>query len=131
MVNRAAKYCAFIGGILLIISGTSGLAEIEKTKSFVVNVLKFTDPATGILFVFLLFLAALGGILVIIAGILFGQKKVQTGRFLITMGAGVVIVSLALGVLVAYFSSSPIVQIGSGIGFAGLILSIISGMLAE
>jgi len=74
--NSKAIIVAVFAGILLLISGVSGLATWEAIKNFVTdNVID--NYIVQIIFVVLIFIASLGGISVIIGGLLIGKDKIS------------------------------------------------------
>jgi len=127
---RTAMYVAIVAGILLLISGISGLATWETVKEFVTN--NLTDNAViQIVFAILIFIASLGGLAVIIGGILIGKENLSTGRFLIMLGAGMGIIGLIVSIYIAYVEGSLTIGSFFSIGFMGLLLSIIARSMAK
>jgi len=127
---RTAMYVAIVAGILLLISGISGLATWETVKEFVTN--NLTDDAViQIVFAILIFIASLGGLAVIIGGILIGKENLSTGRFLIMLGAGMGIIGLIVSIYIAYVEGSLTIGSFFSIGFMGLLLSIIARSMAK
>jgi len=129
MGSTIAKYCAIVGGVLLLIAGITGLAAMETIKNFVENTLHIQSSTVNLIFMVLVFIAALGGIAVIIGGFLIGGSLVRTGKFLIALGAGIGLIGLIIGIAIAYYQGGTL-QIGSGVGFFGVILSIVARILA-
>jgi len=130
MKNKNAMIIAIIAGVLLLISGISGLATWEAIKEFVTN--NIADNAViQIVFAILIFIASLGGISVIVGGILIGKDNVGTGKFLITLGAGLGIIGLIVSIYYAYVEGALNVWSFFSIGFIGLILSIIARIIAK
>jgi hypothetical protein len=132
MTNKNSKvvWIAIIAGILLLIAGVNGIAAWETIKEFVVN--NIADNAViQIVFAVLIFIASLGGISVITGGILIGKGKVGTGKFLITLGAGLGIIGLIVSIYVAYAESSLTISSFFSIGMIGLILSIAARLMAK
>ena len=127
---RTAMYVAIVAGILLLISGISGLATWETVKEFVTD--NLTDNAViQIVFAILIFIASLGGLAVIIGGILIGKENLSTGRFLIMLGAGMGIIGLIVSIYIAYVKGSLTIGSFFSIGFMGLLLSIIARSMAK
>ena len=127
---KTAMYVAILAGILLLISGISGLATWETIKEFVTE--NITDNAAiQIVFAILIFIASLGGLAVIFGGFLIGKEKLGTGRFLIMLGAGMGIIGLIVSIYIAYVQGS--LQIGTffSVGFIGIILSIVARSMAK
>lgn len=125
-----AMYVAIVAGILLLLSGTSGLATWELVKEFVTN--NITDnAAVQIIFAILIFIASLGGLAVIVGGILIGKENLGTGKFLITLGAGMGIIGLIVSIYIAYVQGSLTIGSFFTVGFTGLLLSIIARSMAK
>jgi len=127
---RKAMYIAIVAGILLLLSGISGLATWETIGEFVEENVS-DNEAIQIVFAVLIFIASLGGIAVIIGGILIGKDKLGTGRFLIMLGAGMGIIGLIVSIYVAYVQGSLTIGGFFSLGFIGIVLSIIARMMAK
>jgi len=128
--NSQAMIIAIIAGILLLIAGVSGLATWQTIKEFVTS--NITDNAVvQIVFAALIFLASLGGITVITGGILIGKEKIRTGKFLISLGAGLGLIGLIISVIVAYMQSNLTIGSFFSIGAIGLILSIVARLMVK
>jgi hypothetical protein len=128
--NKTAMMLAIIAGILMLIAGVSGLATWETIKAFVTE--NLTDSfIVQVIFSILLFIASLGGISVIIGGILIGKDKVRTGKFMITLGAGIGLIGLIISIIIAYIENSIVIGSFFSVGFIGLILSIVSRLMVK
>ena len=123
--NNKAMGIALAAGILLLISGISGLATWETIKTFVTENI-VDNHVIQIIFSMLIFIASLGGIAVIAGGILIGKGKVGTGKFAIALGAGLGLIGLIVSIIVAYTENSLTLSGFFSIGFIGLLLSIIA-----
>lgn len=127
--NSKAMGLALIAGILLLISGISGLATWETINDFVTENIA-DDHVIQIIFSVLIFIASLGGIAVIAGGILIGKDNVRTGKFAIALGAGLGLIGLIVSIIVAYTENSLTLSGFFSIGFIGLIVSIIARGIA-
>jgi len=127
--NSQAMGLAIVAGILLLISGVSGMATWETIRDFVSTHIMDND-IIHILFVILIFIASLGGISVIIGGFLIGKKKVRTGKFVIALGAGLGLIGLLVSLIISVFEGSFTISSYTSVGAIGLILSIVARMLA-
>lgn len=128
--NKNAMIIAIIAGILLLISGISGLATWESIKEFVTqNVID--NGIVQIVFAILIFIASLGGLSVIIGGFLIGKEKTRTGKLFITLGAGLGLIGLLISVIIAIMESNLTIGSYFSIGMIGLILTIIARMLVK
>jgi len=128
--NTQAMIIAFIAGILLLISGLSGVATWETIKDFVVTHVG-DNEILQIVFTILLFIASLGGIAVIIGGLLIGKNRVGTGKFIIALGAGLGLIGLIISIIIAYQQESLTLEGFLSIGMIGLILSIVARFMAK
>ena len=91
---------AIIAGILLLISGISGVATWETIKEFVIQNI-IDNFIVQIVFAILIFIASLGGLSVIIGGILLGRNKIRTGKFFISLGAGIGLIGLLVTIIIS------------------------------
>ncbi|KYK26411.1 hypothetical protein AYK20_08920 [Thermoplasmatales archaeon SG8-52-1] len=128
--TRSAMVIAFLAGILLLISGISGLATWETIKNFVTQNI-IDNTIVQLIFAFLIFIASLGGLSVIAGGLLIGKNKIRTGKFLILLGAGMGLVGLIFTVAVAYAEGSLTLGSFFSIGTIGLVLSIIARLIVK
>ena len=128
--NKKARIVAILAGILLLISGISGLATWETIKDFVINNI-IDNSFVQIIFAVLIFIASLGGISVIIGGLLIGKDKIRTGKLFISLGAGLGIIGLIFSIIVAIMENNLIIGSYFSVGFIGLILSIIARLLIK
>jgi len=71
--NNGAMFIAIIAGLLLLISGLSGVATWETIQDFVKTYV-IENYFIEIVFAILILIASLGGISVIIGGILIGKN---------------------------------------------------------
>jgi len=128
--NSKAMVIAIIAGLLLLIAGVSGLATWETIKDFVTkNVID--NSIVQIIFAILIFIASLGGISVIAGGLLIGKDKIGTGKFLITLGAGLGLIGLIFSIIVAYTEGNFTIGSFFSIGAIGLILSIVARVITK
>jgi len=128
--NAKAMALAVIAGILLLIAGVSGLATWQAVRDFVVTYI-VDNSIVELVFAFLIFIASLGGISVIAGGLLIGKHKLGTGKFLITLGAGLGLIGLIVAIIIAYTEGNLTLGSFFSIGIIGLILSIIARMMAK
>jgi len=128
--NKNAMIVAIIAGLLLLIAGINGIAAWETIKGFVIANIA-DNFIVQIVFAILIFIASLGGLSVIAGGILIGKGKVGTGKFLISLGAGLGIIGLIISIYVAYNQGSLTIGSFFSIGAIGLILSIVARFMAK
>ena len=74
--KKQAMIIAILAGILLLISGFSGLATWEAIRNFVTTNI-VNNFVVQIIFAILIFIASLGGLSVIIGGLLIGRSKIK------------------------------------------------------
>jgi len=128
--NRTAMIIAIVAGTLLFVAGVSGVAAWEAIKTFVTTYI-IDNIAVQIVFVILIFIASLGGISVIIGGLLIGKNKVRTGKFTISLGAGMGLIGLIVSIVMAVVANSLIIGEFMTVGGIGLILSIVARVAAK
>jgi hypothetical protein len=128
--NSSAMIIAFLAGILLLISGISGLATWETIKNFVTQNI-IDNTIIQLIFAILIFIASLGGLSVIAGGIFIGKNKIRTGKLLILLGAGMGLVGLIFTVAVAYVEGNLTLGSFFSIGTIGLVLSIIARLIVK
>ena len=128
--NKIAMIIAIVAGTLLSVAGMSGIAEWEAIKTFVTAHI-IDDIAVQIIFAILILIASLGGISVIIGGLLIGKNRVRTGKFTISLGAGMGLIGLIVSIVVAVMENSLIIGEFMSVGGIGLILSIVARVVAK
>ena len=128
--NSKAVIVAVFAGILLLISGISGLATWETIKNFVTDNI-IDNYIVQIIFVVLLFIASLGGISVIIGGLLIAKDKIRTGKLFISLGAGLGLIGLIISVIVAIMENNFTIGSFFSVGAIGLILSIVARLTVK
>jgi hypothetical protein len=128
--NKKVMIIAFIAGILLLISGVSGLATWEAIKSFVTENI-IDNYIVQIVFGILIFIASLGGISVIIGGFLIGKEKIRSGKLFISLGAGLGIIGLIFSIIVAIMENNLTIGSFFSVGFIGLVLSIVARLMIK
>jgi len=128
--KKQAIIIAIFAGILLLISGVSGLATWEAIKNFVTtNVID--NFIVQIIFVVLIFIASLGGLSVIIGGLLIGKDRIGTGKLFITLGAGLGLIGLIISIIVAVMENNFTIGSFFSVGAVGLILSIVARLMVK
>jgi hypothetical protein len=128
--KKQAIIIAIFAGILLLISGVSGLATWEAIKNFVTtNVID--NFIVQIIFVVLIFIASLGGLSVIIGGLLIGKDRIGTGKLFITLGAGLGLIGLIISIIVAVMENNFTIGSFFSVGAIGLILSIVARLMVK
>ena len=128
--NSQVMGIAIVAGILLLISGVSGLATWETIKDFVTTHI-IDNGIVQIVFAILIFIASLGGISVIIGGLLIWKNKIGTGKFMISLGAGLGLIGLIFSVIVMVMEGSFTIGSFFSIGTIGLILSIVARLMVK
>lgn len=129
--NKTACYLAIAAGILLLITGITGVGLMEKIKELVTKNIS-SDATIGLIFVVLILLASFGGILVMAGGGLLYKDKVRPGKILITIGTGAGLIGLIIAVVVwVYEMSAPTLTIPFILGLVGVILSVAARLKAK
>lgn len=134
--NLVAVVLAIVAGILLIVSGTrgpAGLFEVVLQK-----LTQFTNDATILLIAsttaaILIVLSSIGGFIVIVGGCLIFVNHIRTGKFAISIGAGVGIPWFIFIVLTLILTQElqPIIAEHSVVGWVGIGLSFVARILAK
>jgi hypothetical protein len=127
---------SILGGILLLISGTSGqigisLVILKQLPLFIKDTL--IQTMATIVALFLIILSSLGGFTVILGGYLVYKRHVGTGKLLIGLGAGVGIPWL-LFILFTVAMTQQVTAITaqhSILGWSGIIFSFIARSIAK
>lgn len=131
--NSLAKKLAIIAGILLLLSGGSGvtaLLTLEKIGDALAPSI-FDSKLFVLIFSILLILASLGGISVITGGVLIGRKKVLLGKILIQIGSGAGVIGLVLMIFFAIRNNSFLNGGFVSVGSLGLILAALAVIIAK
>jgi len=129
--NKTACYLAIVAGVLLLVTGITGVPLWEKIKEIVTKNIS-SDATVGLVFVALILLASLGGILVMAGGGLLFKDKVGPGKILITIGAGAGLIGLIIMVVIwIYEMTAPTLTIPFILGLVGVILSVAARLKAK
>jgi hypothetical protein len=128
--NKGAMIVAILAGILLLISGVSGLATWEAIKNFVTTNIA-DNYVIQVVFAVLIFIASLGGLSVIIGGWLIGRDRSGTGKLFISLGAGLGLISLIVTIVVAITEYNFSIGSYFSVGAVGLILSIVARLMVK
>lgn len=126
--NKLAAVLAYISGILLLLSGITGVDSWMKIQDLTLSLISF--PLLQKVFVVVLFLSSLGGIVVILGGFLIYRNKTITGRVLVLIGSGVGIISYALSLFTTVIESGLNVGILFSIAPVAIILAVSSQLVA-
>ena len=136
MENKKWILICIIGGILIIISSVIGSITFFETLFSLIEADVGEDVAKIISLVILIlgYIAMCGGISVIIGALIVAMDHYRLGKFLISLGAGMGLISLIIVFLTGIFEGS-IVEDVEGIiseiihgsyGFLGIVLTIIA-----
>ena len=128
--NKNAMIIAIFAGVLLLISGVSGLATWEAIRNFVTTNI-VDNYIVQIIFAVLIFIASLGGLSVIIGGLLIGKDIVRTGKLFIILGAGLGLIGLIVSIIVVIMEKNFTIVGFFSVGAIGLILSIIARLMIK
>jgi hypothetical protein len=128
--NKNAMVIAIIAGILLLLSGISGVSTWEAIRNFVITHI-IDNYIVQIIFAILIFIASLGGISVIIGGYLIGKDSIRTGKLFIILGAGLGLIGLIFSIVIAIMENNFTIGSYFSVGFLGLFLSIVARILVK
>jgi hypothetical protein len=134
--NKTAGILCIVGGALLVVAGTTGM------KSLLEQILKYIQPTVdaspilGTIFMVLIFIAALGGISVVIGGLLTFHVP-RIGKLLVMLGAGLGLLGFLIPMSLAWHQGIPINELFKGyvsqtVGYVlGIVLTIIGRLIAK
>lgn len=128
--NSTAGNLAVAGGVLLLITGITGVATWHKISGFISTTV-LGDYLPGNLFPILILIASLGGIVVIIGGLLIRKDKIRIGKLLITIGVGMGLIGFVFSALYPIMSGDSLGFVGFGLGTVGIILTIAARTMAK
>ncbi|MCK5024348.1 MAG: hypothetical protein KAR56_01890 [Thermoplasmata archaeon] len=129
-----AAYIGLLAGIFMIIAGVTGAATWSSIGQIIVE---FTGiDSLGLAFQILAALGSIGGLLVILGAcwiggrkfILFKKRNKKAGSILISIGTGFGLLGFIIFAVLILISHDPAASFmgAAGIGFIGLVLSIIA-----
>ena len=128
--NELAKKLAIISGLLLLLSGGTGVASINLIAAILFS---FIPEYTVLMWFFtiLLIIASFGGITVMVGGFLIGKHKVTLGRLLIQLGSGMGVIGLIITITVAIWHNNLLIGSFFSLGTLGVTLSVIAILIAK
>ena len=137
--NEKAGIIGLVGGILMIVAGVTGAFTWAKIGDLAFEITGM--EIVGTFFQVLVLLGSLGGLLVILGSLVLGWKlfkiktanRVKAGKLLITIGAGFGLFGLIIFIVLTALGEDAFGNfLGAiGIGFIGLILSIVARQKAH
>ncbi|MFX1362368.1 MAG: hypothetical protein ACFE7A_02835 [Promethearchaeota archaeon] len=136
--NFPSLVLATIAGIILIVSRTTGSLGFYETILNYIAAQFGGEVAIVISYVLwaLSIIASLGGFAAIIGGILIHRGRVTTGRFIISIGAGMGIIGLLVEIGSAALQGwtslvGLIFAMTQSLSWIGIILSIVASLIAR
>jgi hypothetical protein len=127
--NIIAFRLAFIAGVLLILSGSTGVAGIIALEGKIQEYVSF--EFLPLLFSILLVIASLGGFAVIAGGWVISKHKVFWGRVLITLGSGTGLVIFIISTFFAIVSKQLVLTWLFSVGGLGIAFAIAAQLVAK
>jgi hypothetical protein len=134
--NKIAGILCIVGGALLVVAGTTGMKPLlEQILSYIQPTVD-ASPILATIFRVLIFIAALGGISVIIGGLLIFNVP-RIGKLLVMLGAGLGLVGFMIPMSLAWHQGIPINELFEGYvsstsGYVlGIMLTIIGRLIAK
>jgi len=128
---KTAAMIAIVAGLLLLVSGIAGAGTWRSVKNgFEENVMEL-DPTMELVFNIVIALGALGGLLVIAAGLMLMKGLKRTSRILITIGVGIGLIGFVVSILVAMHDGTVTSFLSPSTGLIGIVLSIVARMMAK
>jgi len=136
--NGLAVALALIGGFLLFqVSWVGSIGFIADIAAYATLYFPASAEIVTLVLTILLYIAALGGIAVIIGGILIAMERVGTGKFVIGLGAGVGLFGLIITLVEAYLAGGVaaltdfLTLVSQSIAWIGVIMSIVARSMAK
>jgi hypothetical protein len=133
MRNKVPIVLALIGGFLLFqVSWVGSIGFIGDIAAFALLYFPTMADIITMLLTVLIYIASLGGIAVIIGGILIAMSRESTGKFVITLGAGIGLIGLIIMLAEAVMAGGidalldVLTLISQSIAWIGVILSIMA-----
>jgi len=131
--NALSIVLALIGGFLLFqVSWVGSIGFIADIAAYAALYFPASAEIVALVLTILLYIAALGGIAVIIGGILFAINRIRTGKFIIGLGAGLGLFGLIIMLVEGYLAGGVaalteiLTLISQSIAWIGVILSIVA-----
>jgi uncharacterized membrane protein len=129
--NRTAALLAVIGGVLILVGGGTGMAGfLTELSNIIQDLFGGKNQIVETIFWILIFIAALGGLSVIIGGLLINKNHIIAGKILITLGAGMGIIGLIIS-LISALAQGKEVQFFSWLTTSFLGIGIIFSLVAR
>jgi hypothetical protein len=133
--NKIAGIMAIIGGILLFFGGGTGMVGfLTDIKNIIDDLFGYTNETLETIFWILIFIAALGGIAVIIGGYLIYKNRVVIGKIFIILGTSLGIFGLIFDLIISFSQGNQhqyFNWITSSFIGIGILLSIASQYIAK
>ena len=129
----AGGLLALVGGMLMVASGyiSSGLLFLAIEHEIPIYLTGFAEDAASLAVSILELTIALGGVIVILAGILLVSGHARTGRILLFLGGG----TGFLGLVVSFGYTLYRLGVANTLYYApywvGLVLAVVAGRLAK
>ena len=138
MKNGLSVALALIGGFLLFqVSWVGSIGFIADIALYAQTYFPAAAEMITLVLTVLLYIAALGGIAVIIGGILIAMDRIGTGKFVIGLGAGLGLFGLIIMLVEAYLAGGVaaltdiLTMISQSIAWIGVIMSIVARSRAK
>jgi hypothetical protein len=134
--NKIAGVLCIVGGALLVVAGTTGMKPLLEEILKYIQPTVDTSPILATIFRVLIFIAALGGISVIIGGLLIFHVP-RIGKLLVMLGAGLGLVGFMIPISLAWHQGIPINELFEGYvsstwGYVlGIMLTIVGRLIAK
>ncbi|MHA1927003.1 MAG: hypothetical protein ACTSV2_00330 [Candidatus Thorarchaeota archaeon] len=132
MDNKMATMLCFLGGILLIIVSATGSIGFFQYLALLAGVAEIAEYywIIELLLNILLYIAALGGIAVVIGALLIMKSREGTGKFVIGIAVGMSLIGLIIQLItMVYFSGVAaalnfFILASQSLGWIGIFLTI-------
>jgi hypothetical protein len=134
--NKTGAILCIVGGALLVVAGTTGMKPLLEQILTYIQPTVDASPILATILKALIFIAALGGISVIIGGLLILHVP-RVGKLLVMLGAGLGLVGFMIPMSLAWRQGVPIYELFEGyvsptVGYmVGIMLTIIGRLIAK
>ena len=134
--NKIAGVLCIVGGALLVVAGTTGMKPLLEQILKYIQPTVDASPILATIFRVLIFIAALGGISVIIGGLLILNVP-RIGKLLVMLGAGLGLLGFLIPMSLAWHQGIPLNELFEGYvsstaGYVlGIMLTIIGRLIAK
>jgi hypothetical protein len=127
--NLPAFVLAILSSLLLLLSGTTGVASWMELEDIILKYFNF--ELISLIFVLLLIVASFGALAVLIGGFLVLKKKVSLGKLLISLGSGAGIIGFIFNLFISISISNFSIYSFLSLSSLGVIFALLAQILSK